>query len=298
MSAASRLKRAVSVLMGSEERTGSQREFVPSGHFYSPLPDIDAIKESFKPDDGIAGINLGIEAQFEFLEVIESFYPDLPFSDRPGVGAVGGASTRFGYANDFFGHSDAITLFTMLRALRPRQVIEVGSGHSSAVMLDTRERFLPDTRLCFIEPYPDRLKSLLRSGDDFELIEGKVQNVPIDRFRALQAGDILFIDSSHVSKAGSDVNDLFFRVIPALAVGVVVHIHDILWPFEYPMEWLVEGRAWNEAYLLRAFLQYNPDWEVLYMNDYMGKHQRRLVAEKAPLMLVETGGSFWMRRAR
>ena len=124
------------------------------------------------------------------------------------------------------------------------------------------------------------------------------QNVPIDRFSALQAGDILFIDSSHVSKAGSDVNDLFFRVLPALTVGVVVHIHDILWPFEYPMEWLAEGRAWNEAYLLRAFLQYNPDWEVLYMNDYMGKHQRRLVEEKAPLMLVETGGSFWMRRAR
>jgi Methyltransferase domain len=295
MSAASRLKRAVSALLANEEPTGSQREFVPAGHFYSPLPDLDAIKESFKPDDGLAGIDMEIDAQCRFVDVIESFYPDLPFSDHPGVGGTG---TRFGYVNDFFGHSDAITLFTMLRALRPRQVIEVGSGHSSAVMLDTRARFLPDTALCFIEPYPDRLKSLLRSGDDFELIEDKVQNVSIDRFAALQDGDILFIDSSHVSKAGSDVNDLFFRVLPALAVGVVVHVHDILWPFEYPVEWLLEGRAWNEAYLLRAFLQYNRDWEVLYMNDYMGKQQSELVAQKAPLMLVETGGSFWMRRVR
>ena len=207
MSAASRLKRAVSALMGNDVRTGSRGEFVPSGHFYSPLPDIDAIKESFKPDDGLTGIDLGIDAQCRFVDVIASFYPELPFSDHPGVGEPG---TRFGYINDFFGHSDAITLFTMLRALRPRQVIEVGSGHSSAVMLDTRTRFFPETALCFIEPYPDRLKSLLRSGDDFELIEDKAQNVSIDRFAALQEGDILFIDSSHVSKAGSDVNDLFF----------------------------------------------------------------------------------------
>lgn len=295
MSAVSRLKRAALVLLGNEEKTRSQREFVPSGHFYSPLPDIDAIKESFIPNDSIAGIDLGIEAQRDFLNVIESFYPELPFGDRPGVGEEG---TRFGYINDFFGHSDAIALFSMLRTLRPRQVIEVGSGHSSAVMLDTRARYLPDTTLCFIEPYPHRLKSLLRSGDSFELIEDQVQNVLIDRFEALQAGDILFIDSSHVSKAGSDVNDLFFRVLPALAVGVVVHIHDILWPFEYPMDWLVEGRAWNEAYLLRAFLQFNTNWEVLYMNDYMGRYERELIAQKAPLMLEETGGSFWMRRVR
>ena len=295
MSAASRLKRAALALLGSEEKTRHQREFVPPGHFYSPLPDIEAIRESFKPNDSVAGIDLRIEAQRDFLNVIESFTPELPFGDQPGVGKEG---TRFGYVNDFFGHSDAITLFTMLRAFRPRQVIEVGSGYSSAVMLDTRVRYLPDTALRFIEPFPDRLNSLMRPGDNFELIEDKVQNVPIDRFENLLAGDILFIDSSHVSKAGSDVNDLFFRVLPALAVGVVVHIHDILWPFEYPMDWLLEGRAWNEAYLLRAFLQYNTDWEVLYMNDYMGKHERELVAQKAPLMLRETGGSFWMRRAR
>jgi len=295
MSVASRFKRAASVLLGTDEKSGGQREFVPPGHFYSPLPDIEALKQSFRPNDSVTGINLGVEAQRSFLNVIESFYPDLPFGDHPGTGE---ADTRFGYINNFFGHSDTITLFTMLRALRPKQVIEVGSGYSSAVMLDTRARFLPDTSLCFIEPYPDRLRSLLRSGDTFELIEDQVQNVPTERFAALQDGDILFIDSSHVAKAGSDVNDLFFRVLPSLAVGVTVHIHDILWPFEYPKEWLLEGRAWNEAYLLRAFLQFNTDWEVIYFNDYMSRHARELVAQKAPLMLVETGGSFWMRRAR
>ena len=112
----------------------------------------------------------------------------------------------------------------------------------------------------------------------------------------LADGDVLFIDSSHVGKAGSDVNDLFFRIIPNLAPGVLVHVHDVLWPFDYPLDWLKEGRAWNEAYLLRAFLQFNSEWDVLYFNAWMGTHHAEAVREKAPLMLEETGASFWMRR--
>jgi hypothetical protein len=120
--------------------------------------------------------------------------------------------------------------------------------------------------------------------------------VPVETFSGLGPGDILFIDSSHVSKYESDVNYLIFKVFPALKSGVIVHIHDIFYPFEYPMQWLLEGRAWNEAYLVRAFLQSNAKWEIFLFADFAGKKFREYLAEHMPLCLKNTGGSLWIRK--
>ena len=95
---------------------------------------------------------------------------------------------------------------------------------------------------------------------------------------------------------GSDVNYLFFEILPVLEPGVIVHVHDVLWPFEYPRTWVLEGRAWNEAYLLRAFLQYNSTFEVMLFNAWIGQAARDLAAELMPEFLVNPGGSFWMRK--
>src|SRR6185295_14291779 len=116
-----------------------------------------------------------------------------------------------------------------------------------------------------IEPYPDLVKRLLRP-DDFDrvqFIRSLVQDVPLKIFDVLEANDILFIDSSHVCKVGSDVYHELFRILPRLRPGVIIHFHDIFWPFEYPEDWLREGRAWNELYLMRAFLQHNEAYEIL-----------------------------------
>lgn len=149
-----------------------------------------------------------------------------------------------------------MVLHTMLRHLRPARVIEVGSGWSSACMLDTDDLFLDGaTEITFIDPEPERLESLLR-GDELEprvtIHRCRVQDVDPGLFGALEAGDVLFIDSSHVVKAGSDVIQLALDVVPTLPAGTFVHIHDIPWPFEYPKLWAEQRRWWSEAYLVRA----------------------------------------------
>ena len=129
-----------------------------------------------------------------------------------------------------------------------------------------------------------------------QIIRAPVQDVPLETFQDLGENDILFIDSSHVAKVGSDLTHLIFRVLPCLAPGVLVHFHDIFWPFEYPREWLIEGRAWNESYFLRAFLAYNNTFEMLYFNSYMAERHQTDVAEHLPLCLCNPGGSLWIRR--
>lgn len=160
----------------------------------------------------------------------------------------------------------------MMRRARPARVIEVGSGFSSLAMLDTNERFFDGAvELTFIEPNAERLLSQLRPGDErrAEIITSPVQEVDLSGFERLSAGDILFIDSSHVAKVGSDVNHLVFSVLPRLAPGVLVHFHDVPYPFEYPEDWIHYGFAWNEAYLLRALLQFNSAFRIVLWNSYV-----------------------------
>jgi hypothetical protein len=119
--------------------------------------------------------------------------------------------------------------------------------------------------------------------------------VDTSHFQQLEAGDILFIDSTHVTKAGSDVNQIMFDILPVLRPGVLIHFHDICYPFEYPKEWILTGRYWNEAYLLRAFLQYNSSFEIVFFNSYMGQlHSDQFSA--APLFLWNPGTSIWIRK--
>jgi hypothetical protein len=129
-----------------------------------------------------------------------------------------------------------------------------------------------------------------------ELIESDVQDVPLTRFEGLEANDVLFIDSSHVIKAGSDVVFLLSQVLPSLRPGVLIHFHDIFWPFEYPEEWLRGGRAWNEAYALRAFLQFNSRFEIVFFNSYLGIHEADALRFHLPLFLRNPGGSIWLRK--
>jgi len=118
-------------------------------------------------------------------------------------------------------------------------------------------------------------------------------------FEQLDENDIFFLDSSHVSKTGSDVNYLIFEILPALKPGVLVHIHDILYPFEYPEEWVLkERRSWNESYLLRAFLQYNSAFEIVYWNNFVWHRMHEELGGLMPLCLENEGGSIWLRRMR
>jgi len=181
-------------------------------------------------------------------------------------------------------------------------VIEVGSGYSSAMLLDTADGWLDPggsrVQIRFIEPYPQLLHDLLRPGDEERtVIDARpVQDVPLDVFDTLDAGDLLFIDSTHVAKAGSDVNHLFFEVLPRLASGVWIHLHDIFMPFEYPRGWVLEGRAWQEAYLLRAFLMYNDAYRVRWFQSFMWSRHPDLVADAIPGVANNLGGNIWLQK--
>jgi len=130
-----------------------------------------------------------------------------------------------------------------------------------------------------------------------EIIQQNVQQVPVTLFDELRAGDILFIDSTHVLKTGSDVCFELFDILPRLASGVFVHFHDIFWPFEYPREWVIsENRSWNEQYALRAFLTRNDAWEIMMFNDYFGLFERPMIASTYPPFLRSFGSALWLRR--
>src|SRR5262249_4955967 len=158
------------------------------------------------------------------------------------------------------------------REFRPARVIEIGSGFSSAIMLDTCEQFLQGhTRFTFFDPYPERLQQLLSTEDSrtCEVVAKRVQDINVELFSELGDNDMLFVDSSHVSKYASDVNHILFEILPVLRPGVFVHFHDVFFPFEYPQHWIPQGRCWNEAYLLRAFLQYNKTFKIKLFLSYL-----------------------------
>ena len=282
------------LLASPEYRRQGNTEPYPPGHFYSALPspeDIDAFCGQPVEED-LPGIDLHMDGQLELLEKLARYAPEIPFPDRKGSG-------RFYFENPSYSYGDATTLYCFLRHFRPKRVVEVGSGFSSALMLDTNDAVLDgNVNFSFVEPYPQLLYSLFRPEDRarYPVRESKLQDVDLDVFRELQAGDFLFIDSTHVAKVGSDVNRLFFHILPAINPGVFIHIHDIFWPFEYPGKWLREGRAWNEAYLLRAFLELNPSFEIVWFQDYLVHRHREAFLRAFPRSHLNVGGNIWLRR--
>lgn len=270
----------------------------PPGHYYSPIPSPEDLRAYLArrqmPEGDIPGISMNAEDQRMLLDEFAHYYPDALFPEQPSPGH------RYYHANIWFGYSDAMMLHGFLRRYRPQRIIEVGSGFSSAVMLDTIDRhpgYQP--ALTFIEPFPERLDMLMTEADHEHttLLESNVQQVPLEQFKQLEVGDLLFIDSSHVVKAGSDLQYLLFEVLPCLQPGVYVHFHDVFYPFDYPDEWLTEGRYWNENYFLRAFLAWNEQWQIRLFGSYVHHAFADLISEKLPLCAGSPGGSLYLQRS-
>ena len=276
----------------------AEREWVfPPGHFYSPQTSRAEVAEVFARGGfgpPFPGVDLNEAGQAALLRRLAEFYAEQPFPEQPVAGR------RYHLDNPSYGHFDGIMLYLMLRHAGARRVIEVGSGFSSAAMLDLNEfTWNGRMQLTFIDPDMSRLRKLLKADDQARvtLIEKKVQEVPTSVFAELDAGDVLFIDSSHVSKLGSDVNRLFFDVLPVLKPGVFVHIHDVTGNLEYPRDWFEQGRAWNEQYLLRAFLMYNGAWRVELFTSWIYNVENAFLRERMPLCAGGGGGQIWLRRS-
>lgn len=282
-------------LVAENNRLNSLQGFLP-GHFYSPVVDGKMLEpreaEIWKAQDRIEGIDLNMEEQFTLVKSFSTYYPELPYLPEKGL------NTRYYFDNDYYTHNDGITLYSMIHHLNPKKIIEIGSGFSSAIMLDTNEHCLKGSvRLCFIDPYPERLKGLMNEQDQLnaELIAQDVQAVPMKIYRELEAGDILFIDSSHVVKTGSDLHHILFNILPILKPGVFIHFHDIFFPFEYPKAWVMAGRNWNENYVLLAFLMYNEKFRIRLFSDYLYKKHSDIYRD-LPLAYNVQGTSLWIEK--
>lgn len=271
----------------------------PPGHYYSPVVDPSELGRPLVPDraariDGLAGLSIrqaDLEAWFDGLL---AHVGALRFAEGRG------GATRYFADNPIFPLGDAVILDAVIGRLRPARIVEIGSGLSTAAMLDAVEHRDLATRVTAVEPYPDRLLSVTSEADragPLELLEARVQEVPLSRFEALGAGDILFIDSSHVLKTGSDVCFELFEILPRLARGVHVHFHDIGYPFEYPDGWVFDRRySWNEVYAVRAFLSFNEAWTVRAYNACPWPGKRAALEARYGAPIANPGGGLWIER--
>jgi hypothetical protein len=273
--------------------------FVPPGHFYSPIVNTNEAEqhigklESLPTPLSVDGIHLDRD------QMIQEWTNLLPFLNTAPFPASKTTEYRYTFENRSYSWGDGSVLHAMLRRYRPRRLIEIGCGWSSACAIDTVEHFFENKcEMTFIDPHPALLKSLAGNvAQNLNIIESPVQAVPLSVFEKLGAGDFLFIDSTHVMRTGSDVCFELFEVMPRLASGVFVKIHDIFWPFEYPRYWAVdENRSWNEIYALRAFLTGNRQWRIVFFNDYFEKVERSRIAATFPNFLKNSGGSLWLQR--
>jgi predicted O-methyltransferase YrrM len=254
---------AQGALRGATTSAAAPQAFAP-GNFYSPVPPASLLSDPSErsrvwPDSPAdpPGIDVRASAQLDLLARLSAHR--WPSSVGP--------APAYDPGNDQFPIQDAALLRALLLELRPARMVEVGCGWSTTVTARALADGGIDCDLTCIEPYP---RDFLPSLDQIDALRiEKVEHTPLSVFTALGAGDVLFIDSSHVAKTGSDVVHLVLEVLPRLADGVVVHVHDIFWPHDYPQGWVRAGFGWNEQYLLQAYLSGNARAHVLALNHWL-----------------------------
>jgi hypothetical protein len=269
------------------------------GHFYSPVCDPAEVGRYYRdpanhePPASLPGIALDGETLVRRWGRWAGYLADWQRQAAP-------TTPRYRRDNTSFHFGEAAVLHAVLRELRPKRLVEIGCGMSSACALDTIEGYLDNAVDCtFIDPYPQYLRTLLKPGDEARItvLGQPVQTVDMAVFEALEAGDVLFIDTSHVMKTGSDVVFELFEILPRLKSGVHIHFHDIHYPFEYPRRWVEElNYSWNEIYAVRAFLTHNSAFEIVFFNDYFQRMHRSILAASHPGLIGWMGSGLWLRR--
>jgi hypothetical protein len=272
---------------------------ITPNHFYQPIPDTSQLEATLwdQPAD-LTGVAMNEPEQIEFLESV-----CLRYKPEYDLFPIHPTSKPYEYYFDqlMFRSVDAEVLYCTIRHFKPSRIIEIGSGFSTLVAAAACRKNKEeghDTDLTCIEPYPNETLKLGFPGLG-KLITTKLENVDQSLFTNLATNDILFIDSSHVLRIGNDVYYEYLHILPRIASGVFVHIHDIFLPFEYPRQWIAdEYRFWTEQYLLQAFLTYNSAFKVIWAGNYMHyKHSDKLQQAFSSYTASQVlPGSFWMQR--
>ena len=285
--------RAFRGIRAAAERIGLQ--VVPKT-FYSPIPDLKALPaDIWDRRSELSGIHFDLDEQLGWIEselagAMREFSPPERTTRR---------QWEYSLDNDAYGPVGADVLYGVVRGLKPRRIVELGSGHSTLLMAAAAERNRADgvaTELRTFDPFPSV------AGPDLPglaaLTPLAAQELPLDVFTSLEAGDVLFVDTTHTVKLGSDVNRIVLDVLPALAPGVIVHVHDIFLPYEYLREFAeLSGLHWAEQYLLQAFLAGNRGYEVLAGCYALCRDRPEAMGRLAPTWRPGARPSaFWIRR--
>jgi Methyltransferase domain len=266
--------------------------------FYSPVPHLDELQSgTFNRVSELSGLDWDLDTQLGFVRerLTEPAAEFRPPKEAPGD------TLSYAVENQSYSLLDATVAYGMVRCLRPSRVVELGSGHSTLVTAEAGRRNQAEGspfQLEVYDPYPSVAIDELPGLSGFHRVQA--QQVPLSVFESLDDGDVLFVDTTHVVKIGSDVNFVILEVLPRLREGVVVHIHDVFLPFEYPRRWMEDfALFWNEQYLLQAFLAHNENYEILVGVHALRRLRRKALATALPAATVEhDGGSMWIRRAR
>ena len=264
-------------------------------HYYEPLFDTEPLRAGLSAERGLPGIDLNLPEQLALLSEFDYA------AELASVPLEPGAPNTFHYHNSRFGPGDAELLYSMIRRFKPARLIEIGSGFSTLIARKAIAGNLQETQgyrcshIC-VEPYEEPW--LERCGAT--VLRQRVETLDKSLFHQLGENDILFVDSSHVIRPGGDVLCEYLQILPALKPGVLIHVHDIFTPRDYPAAWVCdEVRFWNEQYLLEAFLCGNRSFKVVLALNHLKHRHPAEVALKLPVLgreMWRQPGSFWMRR--
>lgn len=272
-------------------------------HYYSPIPDARELPEAlWTHNRAPVGVDLNIDTALVQLDRFNQNYSSEynAFPAKPSDNAH-----DYHLNNEAYFSGDAEILYSMVRELKPKRIIEIGSGYSTllicqAIRINQKETSNYQCDFIAIEPYPP--PALIPPPAEVTRMESKpLQQISPELFASLSVNDILFIDSTHVVRIGSDVALEFLTIVPNLAPGVVVHIHDIFIPAEYPRQWIEQARFfWNEQYLIEAFLAFNEEFEVIMATHAIWLAHADYLRKVIPSL--DKGrpqpSSFWIRRCQ
>jgi len=290
------LKRARTWVYRTTQKTAELVGFhLVRKHFYSPIPDLRELPPSvWQRESSLPGIHFDPNRQ---LDYVSSELAGYLAEFRPPAMPAGALVESF-WDNDLYQSVDSELLYAMIRCHQPRRVIEIGSGYStlvSASACDENRHRGHEVELVSNDPFPQAM--LPNVGGVSRLVPRGATDIPLEEFSELTAGDVLFIDTTHTVKLGGDVNYLVLEVLPILNSGVIVHIHDIFLPWEYPRSWALERRHWTEQYLVQAFLCFNRAYEILASAQALARHFPGRLSE---LISSYDGNAspkaLWMRR--
>jgi len=263
------------------------------GHYYEPQFDYRDVHRPLSEDRQLPGIDWNVAGQ---LEVLAGFKYSSELADIPQ------ARTRqieFHFNNGAFESGDAEYWYQLVRSLKPRRIYEVGSGNSTLMAIraiEANRRENPQYRCKHVCVEPYEMPWLEKA--DVSVIRKKIEDVEPGMFQDLEANDVLFIDSSHVIRPQGDVLVEYLEILPRLKTGVIVHVHDVFSPRNYPKLWMEDQvRFWNEQYVLEAFLSHNGSWKILGALNYLHQHHYEKFKAIAPYVTPSRDpGSFYIQR--